>query len=106
MCLGIPGKIVEIYESLGLRMCKVDFGGVVREACIETLPEAEVGKYTIIHAGFALNLLSEEEAQETLDLLRQISDIGAELGSEEGLVLRSDSAYPVDAVVPPDAAQS
>lgn len=73
MCLGVPGKIIETYEANGLHMCKVDFGGVTREACIETLPEAQVGDYTIIHAGFALNLLSEEEAQETLDLLRQMS---------------------------------
>jgi hydrogenase expression/formation protein HypC len=72
MCLGVPGKIVEIYTDRGLRMCKVDFGGVTREACIETIPEAQVGEYTIIHAGFALNLLSEEDAQETLDLLRQM----------------------------------
>jgi hydrogenase expression/formation protein HypC len=79
MCLGIPGKITEIFQSSGLRMCKIDFGGVTREACIETLPEAKVGEYTIIHAGFALNLLSEEEANETLDLLRQISSLDDEL---------------------------
>lgn len=82
MCLGIPGKIIEIYDSLGLRMCKVDFGGVVREACLETLPEAEVGQYTIVHAGFALNLLSEEEANETLTLLREIAALEDELGPE------------------------
>ncbi len=66
MCLGIPGKIVEIYTSGTLRMAKIDFGGVTREACIETIPEAKVGDYTIIHAGFALNLMSESEARETL----------------------------------------
>ncbi len=83
MCLGVPGKIVEIYTDRGLRMCKVDFGGAVREACIETLPEARVGDYTIVHAGFALNLLSEEEAQATLDLMREMSAAGEdELGSE------------------------
>jgi hydrogenase expression/formation protein HypC len=80
MCLGIPGKIIEISDESGLRMCKIDFGGVVREACIEALPEAKVGDYTIVHAGFALNLLSEEEANETLDLLRQISSVEDELG--------------------------
>ncbi len=73
MCLGVPGKIVEIYTDRGLRMCKVDFGGAVREACIETLPDARVGDFTIVHAGFALNLLSEEEAQVTLELLREMS---------------------------------
>lgn len=79
MCLGVPGKITEIYQQGGLRMCKVDFGGVVREVCIETLPEAKEGDFTIVHAGFALNLLSEEEALETLDLLRQIGGIEEEL---------------------------
>jgi hydrogenase expression/formation protein HypC len=68
MCLGVPGKIIEI-----------DFGGVIREACIETLPEAQVGDYTIIHAGFALNILSEEEANLTLEALRELADINEEL---------------------------
>lgn len=80
MCLGIPGKIIEISAGSGLRMCKVDFGGVVREACIEALPEAKVGDFTIVHAGFALNLLSEQEAKETLDLLREITSDEDELG--------------------------
>jgi len=85
MCLGIPGKIVEVYESLGLRMAKIDFGGVIREACLETLPEAQVGNYTIVHAGFALNLLSEEEALETLDILREMASLDDELGVDETL---------------------
>jgi hydrogenase expression/formation protein HypC len=83
MCLGVPGKIVEIYESRGLRMCKIDFGGALREACLETLLDAKVGDYTIIHAGFALSLLSEEEANETLSLLREMSMLGEELGEDE-----------------------
>ena len=83
MCLGVPGKITEIYETNGLKMAKIDFGGVVREACLEYVPEAQVGDYTLIHVGFALNLISEEEAMETLDLLRQISDLGSELGMGE-----------------------
>ena len=82
MCLGIPGKITDIYQSNGLRMAKIDFGGVTREACLEYVPEAEIGDYTLIHVGFALNLISEQEALETLDLLRQINDLGSELGME------------------------
>jgi hydrogenase expression/formation protein HypC len=85
MCLGIPGKIMEIYSENGIRMAKIDFGGVVREACLEAIPNAEVGLYTIVHAGFGLNLLSEEDAKETLDLLREISLIEDELGPEPGL---------------------
>lgn len=74
MCLGVPGKIVDIYELNGLKMCKVDFGGVIREACIETLPEAQVGNFTIVHAGFALNLISEEDALETLNILSELGE--------------------------------
>jgi hydrogenase expression/formation protein HypC len=82
MCLGVPGKILEIYESNSLHMAKIDFGGVTREACLQTLPDARVGDYTIIHAGFALSILSEEEAKETLDALAELSLIEHELGSE------------------------
>lgn len=84
MCLGIPGKIITIDASSGLRMCTIDFGGVTREACIEALPDAKVGDYTIVHAGFALNLLSEEEANETLTLLHEISSFEEELNLSTG----------------------
>jgi hydrogenase expression/formation protein HypC len=83
MCLAVPGKITEIYTLNTLRMAKIDFGGVIREVCLEALPEAKIGDYTIVHAGFALNLLSEEEARETLDALREIGEIEAELGLED-----------------------
>ena len=88
MCLAVPGKIIEVYQAGGLRMCKIDFCGVLREACIETLPEAKPGDYTIIHAGFALNLLSEEEAEETLSLLREMGELSLDedLGPEPGAI--------------------
>ncbi len=73
MCLAVPGKILEIYEANGLPMGKIDFGGVTREACLAYVPEAKVGDYTIIHVGFALNLIDEQEAMETLALLDEIS---------------------------------
>jgi hydrogenase expression/formation protein HypC len=72
MCLGVPGKIVEMYEQGGLLMGKIDFGGVAREVCLAYVPEAKLGDYTMVHVGFALNLLDEAEAQETLALLREI----------------------------------
>ncbi len=78
MCLAVPGKITEIYESNGLLMGKIDFGGVVREACLTYVPEAKIGDYTIIHVGFALNLIDEKEALETLALLDEISNQGLE----------------------------
>ena len=82
MCLGVPGKIVEISEDSGLIMGKVDFGGVTRQACLSYVPEAQVGDYAIIHVGFAINLLSEKDALETLDLLREIGSYEEELGSD------------------------
>ena len=82
MCLAVPGKIVEIFETDGLKMAKVDFGGVFRETCLEYVPEAKVGEYCVIHVGFAISLMNESEAMETLDLLRQISNIEEELGPE------------------------
>lgn len=83
MCLGVPGKIVEIYPKENMRMCKIDFGGTIREACLDFIPEAKLGDYTIIHVGFAISLLSEEEAMETLALLREIADIEEELGPDQ-----------------------
>ena len=78
MCLGIPGKVIELYQSNGMKMAKVDFGGVIKEACMEYLPEVKLGDYTIIHVGFGLNILDEQEARETLDLLKQIDALGDE----------------------------
>jgi len=83
MCLAVPGKIIEMIPSSGLQMCKVDFGGVRRETCIEAIPDAKIGDYIIVHAGFALNILSEEEALATLEDLRQISIIEEEIISAQ-----------------------
>jgi hydrogenase expression/formation protein HypC len=83
MCLAVPGKIIEITPTPGSLMGRVDFGGVVREVCLEAVPEAALGNYVIVHAGFALNILSEEEANETLAALRELGDIEAELMTDE-----------------------
>jgi hydrogenase expression/formation protein HypC len=83
MCLAVPGKITEIYEMGEMHMCKVDFGGVTREACIQALPEAKLGDYVIVHAGFALSILSEQEAQETLDILSELSMVEEEMDNEQ-----------------------
>ena len=69
MCLAVPGKIIEIYEQSGLKMAKVDFGGIFREVCLDYVPEAKVGEYCVIHVGFAISKLEEEDAKETLRLL-------------------------------------
>jgi hydrogenase expression/formation protein HypC len=86
MCLGIPGKIVELYEQGGLKMAKIDFGGVLREACMEAAPDAVAGEYAIIHAGFALNILSEEDALETLRLLDELGQLASELDPEQAMI--------------------
>jgi hydrogenase expression/formation protein HypC len=80
MCLGVPGKIIEIYEADGMHMGKVDFGGASREVCLAYVPQACVGDYAIIHVGFALNLISEQEALETLGLLSQMAGFSKETG--------------------------
>ncbi|HCM97114.1 MAG: hydrogenase assembly protein HypC [Chloroflexi bacterium GWB2_49_20] len=73
MCLGIPGKVIELFEVNGMKMAKIDFSGVVKEACMEYLPEIKVGDYTLIHVGFGLSILDEKEALETMQLLNQIA---------------------------------
>lgn len=78
MCLGVPGKIIDIYRASGLLMGKIDFGGVTREACLEYVPEAVIGDYTIIHVGFALNIISESDAMETLAMLDEIDRLNEE----------------------------
>ena len=82
MCLAVPGKIVEILSASGLKMSKVDFGGVIREICIEAIPEAVPGDYIIVHAGFALNILSEEEALATIKALMELSEIEEQIYAE------------------------
>ncbi len=72
MCLGIPGKIVEIYENAGLRMGRIDYGGVIKEACLAYVPEASLDQYVLVHAGFALNVLAPDEAEETLKVFREL----------------------------------
>ncbi len=83
MCLGIPGKVVEIDDGGALRMARVDFGGVRKEACLAYVPEVKLGDYVIVHVGFAISRLDEEEALKTLELLRMIDEAGveAELGA-------------------------
>lgn len=85
MCLGVPGKVVEIYETNGVRMGKVDFGGLIKELCLAYVPEVEQGDYTIIHVGFAITRLDEEAAQESLALIRRLGSLEEELAVDVGL---------------------
>lgn len=86
MCLGIPGKILEFFDTRGLRMAKVEFGGIVREACLQYLPEAKVGDYVVVHVGFAISKIDEEDAARTYQLLEemgQLSELSAPVVEEK-----------------------
>jgi hydrogenase expression/formation protein HypC len=82
MCLAIPGRIVEVNEDGLMRMGRVDFGGVAREVCLAYVPEAQVGDYVIVHVGFAISQLDEDEAQETIRLLVECGILGDELDTQ------------------------
>ncbi len=75
MCLGIPGKVIEIRDDAGLRMGRVDFGGVRKDACLAYVPEVNLGDYVVVHVGFAISQVDEEEALKTLELLEQMGDL-------------------------------
>lgn len=82
MCLAIPGRIVEVNEDGLMRMGRVDFGGVTREVCLAYVPEAQVGDYVIVHVGFAISQLDEDDAQETIRLLVESGILGEELDTQ------------------------
>lgn len=83
MCLGVPGKVIEIYEQHGMRMGKVDFSGIQKEVCLAYVPEIVVGDYTVIHVGFAITKLDEESALETLRLFNELGVLEEELNVDD-----------------------
>ena len=78
MCLGIPGKIENIYREGLLNMGKVNFSGIVKEVCLDYVPEAQVGQYVLIHVGFAISVIDEEEAQARLETIREVAAFDSE----------------------------
>jgi hydrogenase expression/formation protein HypC len=82
MCLGVPGRIVEIRDDAGTPMASVDFGGIQRDVCLAYLPDATVGDYALVHVGFAITRVDEASALETLELIRSIGNLAEELGEE------------------------
>jgi hydrogenase expression/formation protein HypC len=85
MCLGVPGKILEMWDdSTGMKMGRVSFGGIVKEVCLWTTPEAEVGQYVIVHVGFALSVIDEEEAERVFGYLEEMAELGELEVPEEG----------------------
>lgn len=73
MCLGVPGKIVEITQN-DLRTGKVAFGGIIRDVCLEYVPEADVGDWVIVHVGFAISRMDDAEAARTLAYLIEMGE--------------------------------
>ena len=82
MCLAVPGRVVEIFdaEDIAFRRAKVDFGGIRKEINLAYTPEAEVGKYVLVHVGFAISVIDEAEAQRVFQYLEEMGGLKEELG--------------------------
>ena len=72
MCLAIPGKVIEIYEEAGLKMGRIDYAGTVNKVCLEYIPEIEIGQYTVVHAGFGLSIIDEQEAVKSYEAWEEL----------------------------------
>lgn len=75
MCLAIPGKVLEEFEARGMRMARIQFGGIVREASLDYAPEAKVGDYVLVHVGFAISTINAEEAERTYQALQELNQL-------------------------------
>jgi hydrogenase expression/formation protein HypC len=85
MCLAIPGRIMEAKDQQGLRLGRVQFGGIVRSVRLDFVPEAQVGDYVMVHVGFAISRVDEREAGRTYELLREMGALEAELSPGDDL---------------------
>jgi hydrogenase expression/formation protein HypC len=85
MCLGVPGKVVKISENeVEMKMGMVNFGGIVKEVCLAYVPEVKVGDYVVVHVGFAIGIVDEEEAKQVFDYLNQIDELRELDGQKQG----------------------
>jgi hydrogenase expression/formation protein HypC len=75
MCLAIPGRVVEVFSQDSVRMARVQFGGITREACLEYVPETQVGEYVLVHVGFAISQIDEAEAERTYRALAELDQL-------------------------------
>jgi len=77
MCLGVPGKVISIEPNpMGMTMGRVNFSGITKEVCLAYVPEVQVGDYVIVHVGFAISTVDEDEAQEVFRFLEQMDELG------------------------------
>jgi hydrogenase expression/formation protein HypC len=75
MCLGIPGKVVRTFFEHDVLMGKVDFGGVAKQVCLDHVPDVRVGQYVLVHVGFALSKIDEDEAGRVFVFLEQMNQL-------------------------------
>jgi len=92
MCLAVPGKILETKEENGSRLGRVQFGGITRQVQLDFVPEAGIGDYVIVHVGFALSKVNEEEAERTFQLLEEMGMLEEEMGSGQESGVRSQDS--------------
>ena len=85
MCLAVPGKVLAMEERDGSRVARVQFGGIVRQAYLDFVPETAVGDYVMVHVGFAISRVDAEEAQRTYRLLEAMGLLESELGPSSGM---------------------
>jgi hydrogenase expression/formation protein HypC len=93
MCLGIPGKVIAIWDESGTRMSTVDFGGTTKTVCLAYLPDLEIGEFAIVHAGFAINRLDEKSANDTLRMFADLGVLEDELAGSAGQSAPPDAAH-------------
>jgi len=75
MCLAIPGKVIETLESDGMKVARVSFGGMVKQVCLEYTPEVVPGDYVLVHVGFALSRIDQEQAERTYKILEELGQL-------------------------------
>jgi hydrogenase expression/formation protein HypC len=83
MCLAIPGRILEISVADGARMGRIEFGGIMRQACLDFVPQANVGDYVMVHVGFAISRVDRQEAERTYEELKSTGVLEQELSPPE-----------------------
>lgn len=109
MCLGVPGKVIDVMESpVGMPMGRVSFGGITKEVCLAYIPDAEVGEYVVVHVGFAISRIDEEEAKEVFRFLERMDEldeirIPQPGDSDPGLPPRFPGSEPAGVSGPPGA---
>jgi len=94
MCLGIPGKVVEIRQRDALSMGKVEFGGILKEVCLAYVPEVQVGDYVLVHVGFAISRIDEAEAEEIFRYIEQIGELSEWEEADPDVVRATDGTAP------------